>query len=355
MRENALEEKLPVEILEDEFEDEQEVEAPYISLKERLLDIKTLLGFGISAAIIVFFVLTVKIDFATTFDNILKANLLYLLAAFALYYSTFFIRGLRWRMLLRNAHFDQEHGITLPPLPGLIEIIFLSWFVNCIVPAKLGDAYRGYLLKKNANASFSRTLGTIFGERIADLLVLFSLLCFGGAVAFSRVESKFTDLSFIFALGGVLVLGMAVGLLALRFYSHKIEKFIPARLHGIFHKFQHGTVSTFRRKTLFKLYFLTGIVWMLEGMRLFFVMQALGITGLGLSVTIFVALTSSLLTTLPFTPAGLGAVEGAVVGVLTAFSVEKNMAASVAILDRVINYWSIILIGGIVYIFSRKK
>ena len=35
------------------------------------------------------------------------------------------------------------------------EIIFLSWLVNCVVPAKLGDVYRAYLLKINSTASLS--------------------------------------------------------------------------------------------------------------------------------------------------------------------------------------------------------
>ena len=38
------------------------------------------------------------------------------------------------------------------------EIIFLSWLVNCVVPAKLGDVYRAYLLKINSTASLSPDL-----------------------------------------------------------------------------------------------------------------------------------------------------------------------------------------------------
>ena len=30
------------------------------------------------------------------------------------------------------------------------EILYISWFVNCVVPAKLGDVYRAYLLKMNS-------------------------------------------------------------------------------------------------------------------------------------------------------------------------------------------------------------
>jgi len=343
------------EELEEQLEDEKESYIPSISLKNRLLDPKTLISFAVSAGLILFFVLTVKIDFKATFDNIAKANPLYLVAGFVVYYFTFVVRGWRWKMLLTNAGFDQEHGVKLPSTPALIEILYLSWFVNCIVPAKLGDAYRGYLLKRNANASFSRTLGTILGERIADVLVLFGLMSVGGAIAFSNVESKFSSLSIIFAFGGLLVVVIVAGLVALRFYSHQLEKLIPQRLHGVFHKFQKGTVSTFHRRTLPKLYFLTGLIWLCEGARLYFVLQALGVSHLGISVIVFIALASSLLTTIPFTPAGLGAVEGAVVGVLTAFDVEKNLAVSVAIVDRLISYWSIIVIGALVYIFSKKK
>jgi glycosyltransferase 2 family protein len=236
----------------------------------------------------------------------------------------------------------------------LLDIVMMSWFVNCIVPAKLGDAYRGYLLKKNTNASFSRTFGTIVGERIADLLVLFSLLSLGGLIAFQKEEAQLGGISFVFVFGIVLVVGIVFGLLMMRFWNDKLERIVPRRLRGIYHKFRQGTVSTFHRKTLFKLYFLTGIIWLCEGARLYFVVQSLGLT-LGISVVIFIALTSSLLTTIPFTPAGLGAVEGTIVVVLTTFAVDKNLAGSVAVLDRLISYWSVIVVCGLVYIFSKRR
>lgn len=342
-----------LEILEAQ-ESEAESFVPGISLKDRLFDIKTLAGFAVSIAIIIFFVLTVKIDFGAIWTNISQVQPLWLVAAFGVYYAAFIARGYRWRLLLNSAGFQKEKNVNIPKIPTLIEIIFLSWFVNCLVPAKLGDAYRGYLLKKNANASFSRTLGTIFAERIADVLVLFGLLCLGGLVAFSSVESKISDISLVFVFGLVLVAAIIAGLVALRFASHYIERIIPARFRTMFHRFQQGTVSSFHRNTQLKLYGYTMIIWLCEGARLYCVLQGLNIH-LGLSVIVFIALASSLLTTIPFTPAGLGAVEGTMVFVLTTFAVEKNLAGSVAILDRVISYWSIILFGAILYIFSKKK
>lgn len=353
---SEIEATLPEPVAEISAETDSETESlgKRLSLKDRLLDIKTLVGFGFSALIIAFFFLTVKIDVGSIWSNIVKVDLLWLLAAFAMFYVGIVIRGARWQMLLHNAGFEQERNIKFPGLVGLTEIVFLSVFVNSLVPAKLGDAYRGYLLKKNAGASFSRTLGTVFAERVADMLVLFSLLCVGGLVAFSSVESKMSGVSLVFVFGLILVLLIIAGLLALRFFPHYIEKLIPERFHSFFRRFQQGTVRSFRRDTQLKLYGFTILIWVCEGIRLYFVLQGLNVQ-LDLSVVLFIALTSALLTALPFTPSGLGAVEGTTLFVLTTFAVEKNLAGSVALLDRVITYWSVILVGAILYLFTKKK
>ena len=64
------------------------------------------------------------------------------------------------------------------------EILFLSWFVNCLVPAKLGDLYRAYLLRGNFGASISRTVGTVFVERIADIIIIAALALSAGFWSF---------------------------------------------------------------------------------------------------------------------------------------------------------------------------
>jgi len=35
--------------------------------------------------------------------------------------------------------------------------------------------------------------------------------------------------------------------------------------------------------------------------------------------------------------------------------VDENVAASVAILDRVISYWSLIVVGIVLYVVTRKR
>ena len=76
---------------------------------------------------------------------------------------------------------------------------------------------------------------------------------------------------------------------------------------------------------------------------------------LSLSAIIFVALASSLLTALPITPAGLGVVEGTITVVLTLFGIDKNLGIAVTLLDRLINFWSIVVGGFILYLVSKRK
>ena len=76
---------------------------------------------------------------------------------------------------------------------------------------------------------------------------------------------------------------------------------------------------------------------------------------LGIELTLFVALMAALLTTIPFTPAGLGVVEAAVVVVLKLVDVDADMAGSIAVLDRVIGYWSLILVGLILYAIRMRR
>jgi uncharacterized protein (TIRG00374 family) len=76
---------------------------------------------------------------------------------------------------------------------------------------------------------------------------------------------------------------------------------------------------------------------------------------LGLSAIVFVALASSLLTAMPLTPAGLGVVEGTITAVLTLFKVPASLGGAVTILDRLINFWSIVVFGFILYLVSKRK
>ncbi len=101
----------------------------------------------------------------------------------------------RWRSTTSPSPSAEPDGASSWRGPGprsassrATEILFLSWFVNCLVPAKLGDLYRAWLLKGNYGGSASRTVGTVFIERIADIIVIFGAGARGGLLELPRAE-----------------------------------------------------------------------------------------------------------------------------------------------------------------------
>lgn len=340
----------------DDSSEEAEVEQRGFSLAEWLRKPRTLASFVLAIAIIVFVFNGIDINLPETWAQMRTANPWLYLAAFLVFYLTFPLRAFRWRILLRNAGFPVDAARhSWASIPALTEYLGLSWFANCVVPAKLGDAYRGYLLKHNGNVSFSRSFGTIFAERLLDMIVLFGLLVASGWVAFgTRLPPA---ARYVFGLGALLVLIIVVGLAAMRFLSPFIRRLVPTRLERVYGHFEEGTLLSLQPRALPVLLPLTALVWFCESLRLFFVIEALGGLHLGLAPIVFMALTSSLLTTVPATPGGLGLVEAGIAGVLTSslFNVGRALAGAVTILDRVINYWSIVIFGFILYLVSKRK
>lgn len=334
----------------------EQVEREGFSLWQRLRSPRTLVSFGLALAIIIFAFRGLDIDIQQTWVYMRNANPWLLLTGFLVFYLTFPLRAFRWRMLLENANVPVREGRkSWASMPALIEYIYLSWFANCIVPAKLGDAYRGYLLKHNGRVSFSSTFGTIFAERLLDMLGLFGLLVISGWFTFGAHMPEGTQI--VFAFGALLVVIILSGLAGMRWLSPFIRRFLPHRLHEFYGNFEQAALRSFRPAILPRLVLMTGGVWALEGFRLFFVIEALNAGGLHLSLPaiIFVALASSLLTAMPLTPAGLGVVEGTITVVLTFFGVNKNLGSAVTLLDRLINFWSIVVIGFILYLVSKRK
>lgn len=341
------------------------VEREGFSLSRSLHNPRTLISFALAIAIIFFVFRGFNIDLAKTWAYMRGADGWLLLVGLLVFYLTFPLRALRWRVLLENAGVPVQGGrTTWSSMPALIEYIYLSWFANCIVPAKLGDAYRGYLLKRNGQVSFSATFGTIFAERLLDMLGLFSFLAISGWFVFGTHLPPATKL--IFVSGLILVALIIAGLAGMRWFGPYLRRLMPQRLLRIYEPFEGAALRSFRPAILPWLALLTGVIWLLEGFRLFFVIQSLGVEGLHLplAVIIFVALASSLLTAIPFTPAGLGLVEGAVTGVLVLFlpaltsaqaESSHNLALAVTFLDRGINFWSIVVGGLIVYLLSKRK
>ncbi|MFM2033108.1 MAG: hypothetical protein RLZZ297_1873 [Chloroflexota bacterium] len=324
------------------------------SLAASLRRPRTWVSFGLAVMMIYFIFKSLDISVAETIAEMQNANPWYLVLALFIFYLTFPLRALRWRLLLEQSqittHADRAHWASLP---ALMEYIYLSWFVNCVVPAKLGDVYRGYLLKHNGKTSFAATIGTIFAERLLDMLGLFTFLTISGFALFGTHLPEQTQ--WLFYVGAGLVAVIIAGLLSLRWLGPSLQRFIPERLKARYERFSASALTSFKPAMLPRLIGLTMVIWLLEGCRLYFVIVSMNLD-MPLPLVVFVSLASSLLTVVPFTPAGLGLVEGAVTAVLvTVIKLSRPVALAITLLDRLINFWSIIVFGLILYLVSKRR
>jgi glycosyltransferase 2 family protein len=314
------------------------------SLTSRLLTRRTIASLIVAAIIVALAIWRAPINWGDAWTRIRHADPLLYLAAVAVFYFSFVIRSLRWQVLLRNAG-EEQHWRSL------IGIIVSSFFVNCVVPAKMGDVYRAYLLRVKQHVSASKALGTIIAERLVDLCVLMVLLVLSGAVAFYRKAPGFlvpyAIAGTLLCLGGVgVVLTMRAG------RGQRVLRLLP---EAVFHRYENLRIGTVHSLTRFPtLVILTGSVWALESGRLALVVFALHANLAGASQFLLVALVAALLTTVPFLPGGLGLVEAGMVGVLIAVGgVDQQTAISIALLDRSISYGSLVVFGFIVFMLTH--
>ncbi len=317
-----------------------------VSLAQRFLNPRTIASL-VFALVLLFllFRVVLNIDFGATVTLIRGADPVLLFAALAVYYLTFPLRGGRWWYVLGKVGTHIRYWVAT-------DILFLSWFVNCLVPAKLGDLYRAYLLKGNFGGSASRTVGTIFVERIADIVVIFGLAVAAGFWSF-RGRSR-PEIDFIFVAAFLLVALLLILLLVLRFAGQHIERILPGRVEGFYTRFREGTMAALTPRAVAVIGSVTVLIWLAEGLRVFFVIKALDLPDvqLGISAALFVALVAALLTAIPLTPAGVGFVEAGMVAALSLYGVPPESAVAVALIDRAISVLTVIVLGGLDYLRS---
>jgi uncharacterized protein (TIRG00374 family) len=328
----------------------ENVEEGAVPLSRRLRNPRTIVSIVLPIVVLLLLALALPgfhLDQLPTL--ILNANPWWLLAAVGIYYLGFPIRGWRWAILIRGAGYPLK-------VKDSTEMILISWLVNCVVPAKLGDVYRGYLLRINTGVALSKTFGTIFIERVFDLIAIVVLGLAAGFWSFRSGMSE--EVRIIFAMGLVVVAVLVVGLFVVRNFGRRIlvRLPVPSRIIVMYDMFEEGLFSVDRR-SLLPIAIATVAIWTTEALRLYFVIQAMGFsdTNIGISGAFFVALIASLLTAVPFTPAGLGLVEGGMVFVLhSVYGVAQTEALAISLVDRAISVLSVIVVGGIAYVFSNK-
>ncbi|MEH3054105.1 MAG: lysylphosphatidylglycerol synthase transmembrane domain-containing protein, partial [Patulibacter minatonensis] len=169
----------------------------------------------------------------------------------ALYLCSFFIRGLRWRVLLN------EVGVKAP-LHETTGLLTVGYAANTLLPARAGDAVRVFLMAQRTEAGASLMVSTLIAERLLDVFVLgltfviTSLIFAGGLPEGNRAM-----------IAVALLVVAAIGLLVVRWAIRSDH--IPAGVRGILRDASLAVRQLRGSRHLAQVAGLTIIAWLFEG------------------------------------------------------------------------------------------
>lgn len=321
------------------------------SIRSRVLSIKNIAALSLLAIFLIFASTRLDLDWTATWRQIKNSDIKFYIMGAISHYIGFYIRGLRWHVMLKNATGPDGKNESIPNPSALAQYVLLGWFVNTVAWFRLGDLYRSYIVSQKSPLSFSFTTGTVLSERIVDTVAVFLLLLAASVMLYESHGFYRLGLFLGIALG--LASLATLGILIMKKLGVHFAQILPKRFQKAYWIFVNSAIGSLTQLPL--LFTLSLLVWATEIGRLAFVIHALDIGSiLPLAVIILVTLASSILTTIPLTPGGLGLVEPGVLGLLV-ISLPKSEALSIVLLDRSISYLSIIIVGGLLFLLHHTR
>lgn len=126
-------------------------------------------GVGLFLCYIIYLQLTEQ-EKHDLFDALLNARYEWFALSFVLGTLSHVSRAYRWKYLL------QPLG-KIPTFKHSFYAVMVGYLFNMVLP-RAGEASRALTLSRSENIPFERTFGTIFAERVIDLLVLLTITLF---------------------------------------------------------------------------------------------------------------------------------------------------------------------------------
>ena len=105
-------------------------------------------------------------------QSIQQIEILYLILASIFLWLSVWLRGLRWKWLFKDS--------SSPSISSLYRAELIGYFGNNVLPLRLGEVLRAYIVGKENNYSKSFVFGTVIMERLTDMfaLIIFSIILF---------------------------------------------------------------------------------------------------------------------------------------------------------------------------------
>ena len=298
-------------------------------------------------------------DFGKIWDSLTRVHYWVLLPALVFYFAGVWLRAVRWGVLLsplrKGIHPNQ-----------LFKVLAIGYMGNDILPARLGDVIRVYVLSRRENVTKSATLATILVERIFDGLTMIGFLAV--SALFVTLDATLTNslrlATVLFLLGLLVFIFLAAtperipALVRLILGRSPLGRVIPESLHEralhMTTSFAAGLSVLRNWRGLVSVLGLSILAWAAEA-TMYYIIGAWGFD-LHLPVHAYTMTTAAanLGTLVPSSPGYIGVFEGIAIYVLTnVFTLDNHLAASYVVLLHAALYFPVTLLG-LYYMFHES-
>ncbi|MBN1274322.1 MAG: flippase-like domain-containing protein [Candidatus Aminicenantes bacterium] len=288
-----------------------------------------------------------NLDWRVLKEALLRINLIWVGLAVLNAVFTVYALGFRWRILLAS-----KKSVSLG---YIFRLNILNQYANILVPARLGEVIRIYLIRRGAGIPVAYAAGTVLIEKMMDTFAFVTLWIAVPAVLALQEKVRGYKIA-VFVCGAMAVLLLvliwrpAVFLRLIRFASRILPHKFRDRIVGFFEEGFKAFHMLKDVKILIFLILLTFVLVMLEVLTNFMLFQAFDFP-LPFVAALFLLLGVQVGVILPSTPGKVGVLELAVIYSLSVFSIPKSEALSFALVFHIIVFLPKILLG--LYFISR--
>lgn len=292
------------------------------------------------------------IDWSATADTLENANPTFIALAVSCLLVSLAAKAARWRLLL-----PAGSPVTTP---RLFRILHISFLLNNVLPARLGDVARIAMTSRQPGVRFGHVLSSMLTERVTDSVTL--LAGFVLVSPFLPIPDHYLPWLHAawFTIGGLFVATVAVAFLRghlLRLGGRiNVTDHLPghARLSEEARSFREGWRQLFSREHVFRIWGWSWTAWLGAFAINYMLMKALQIDA-PMTVAVLLTCTTNLAMLLPSSPGYIGVFHAAATLSLLPFGVGSSRAFSFAILAHLVNVLPVSLLGAAFLLYGRES
>jgi len=289
-------------------------------------------------AVAVYLLMGIYADFGKLSQAMKDFRWTFLLLLFALTTTNYLLRFIKWDYFLKQA------GVYLNLKDNLF--VFFSGLAMIITPGKIGEIWKGWLIKDINGEELSKTVPVVIVERITDVLGL-AILSIFGVLYYKQGVYLILVLLLLFSLFFAAVKSRTTSTWIISKLETKMGKYAEniKTMHRTFE-------ATMEPKGLIGMSLLSAFAWFFECLGMYIVILGFK-ESLNITLATFIFSFASLAGAVSMIPGGLGVAEATISGLLQFFGSAPATSVGIAIIIRLGTLWYGAIMGMSVYLVFR--